>query len=165
MERIDPRLLAVLGAAFISVSAIFVSLSGAAAGTAAFFRCALALPVLLPLALLERRRTAPRRRTGADLLAGALLGGDLVLWGASIAAVGAGVATVLVNVQVVVLPLLALAATGSGPRGASRSRSPSCSAASRSRAASPTPARAARTRCAASRTGRARACCTPGTCS
>lgn len=115
VERIDPRLLAVLGAAFISVSAIFVSLSGAAAGTAAFFRCALALPVLLPLALRERRRTAPRRRTGADLLAGALLGGDLVLWGASIAAVGAGVATVLVNVQVIVLPLLALAATGERP--------------------------------------------------
>ncbi|MDL4776375.1 MULTISPECIES: DMT family transporter [Thermomonosporaceae] len=115
MERIDPRILLVAGAACLSVSAIFVSLSGVSAGTAALFRCALALPVLLPLFLWERRRSERGRRHGADLLAGLLLGADLVLWGASITLVGAGIATVLVNVQVIVLPLLALAAFGERP--------------------------------------------------
>ncbi|TDD88030.1 DMT family transporter [Actinomadura rubrisoli] len=115
MRRIDPRLLLIAGAAFISVSAIFVRLSGVSSGTAALFRCALALPLLLPLAARERRRAGPRRRQGVDVAAGLLLGVDLVLWGASIGEVGAGIATVLVNVQVVVVPLLALAAFGERP--------------------------------------------------
>ncbi|GAA4290957.1 hypothetical protein GCM10023178_63880 [Actinomadura luteofluorescens] len=95
MRRIDPRLLLIAGAAFISVSAILFRLSGVSSGTAAFFRCALALPVLVPLALWERRRTGPRRRAGVDVIAGLLLGADFVLWGASIDGVGAGIATVL----------------------------------------------------------------------
>ncbi|WP_372492428.1 DMT family transporter [Actinomadura litoris] len=115
MRTIDPRLLLVAGAAFISVSAILVALSGVSAGTAALFRCALALPVLAPLALRERRRAGPRRRRGVDVAAGLLLGADLVLWGAAIGEVGAGVATVLVSVQVVVVPLLALAVHGERP--------------------------------------------------
>ncbi|TDD85762.1 DMT family transporter [Actinomadura darangshiensis] len=105
----DPRLLVIAGAAFISVSAILFRLSGVSAGTAAFFRCALALPVLVPLARWERHRAGPRRRAGVDVAAGLLLGVDLVLWGASIDRVGAGIGTVLVNVQVVVVPLLAFA--------------------------------------------------------
>ncbi|WP_433323763.1 DMT family transporter [Spirillospora sp. CA-294931] len=105
MERIDPRLLAIAGAAFLSLSAIFVRVSGVEAGTAAFYRCLLALPILIPLALREK---GGRRRPGLDLLAGAFLGLDLVFWGEAINRVGAGMATVLVNVQVVVLPLLAL---------------------------------------------------------
>jgi drug/metabolite transporter (DMT)-like permease len=111
----DPRLLAIAGAAFISVSAILFRLSGVSSGTAAFFRCALALPVLAPLALWEWRRSGPRRRAAVDVAAGLLLGADLVLWGASIDRVGAGIATVLVNVQVVVVPLLALAFFGERP--------------------------------------------------
>ncbi|GGV28057.1 hypothetical protein GCM10010182_58740 [Actinomadura cremea] len=109
MRTIDPRLLAIAGAAFISASAILFELSGVSSGTGAFFRCALALPVLLALAHRERRRAGPGRGGGLDVLAGALLGADLVLWGAAIDRVGAGIATVLVNVQVVVVPLLALA--------------------------------------------------------
>ncbi|MFD4998851.1 DMT family transporter [Streptomyces buecherae] len=106
----NPRLLAVAGAACISVSAMLVRLSATSPETAAFFRCALALPLLLPLALRERRRLGPRpaRHAGIDLLAGVLLGADLVLWGASIPELGAGIATVIVNVQVVIVPLLAL---------------------------------------------------------
>ncbi|MFE6779895.1 DMT family transporter [Streptomyces sp. NPDC057702] len=106
----DPRLLAVAGAGCISVSAILVRLAETSPTTAAFFRCALALPLLLPLALRERRRLGPRpaRHTGVDLAAGLFLGADLVLWGASIPELGAGIATVVVNVQVVIVPLLAL---------------------------------------------------------
>ncbi|MEU9840370.1 DMT family transporter [Actinomadura sp. NPDC048032] len=115
MRRIDPRLLLVSGAAFISASAILFRLSGVSPGTAAFFRCALALPVLALLARWERRGAGPRRRAGLDVLAGLVLGADFVLWGASIDGVGAGIATVLVNVQVVVVPLLAFAVFGERP--------------------------------------------------
>ncbi len=110
VRRTDPRLQVIAGAAFISASAIFVGLSGVSAATAAFFRCALAVPLLVPLVRWERRRAGPGRGGAAHVAAGLLLGADLVLWGAAIEGVGAGIATVLVNVQVVVVPLLALAA-------------------------------------------------------
>lgn len=102
------------GAACISVSAGFVTLSGADAGTAAFFRCALALVVLVPLAIGEHRGIGPRapRRRSMDLAAGVLLGVDMVCWAASIHEVGAGIATVLINVQVLVFPVLARVFSG-----------------------------------------------------
>jgi drug/metabolite transporter (DMT)-like permease len=77
--------------------------------TAAFYRCAYAVPVLLVLALYERRRygsRGPRSRLLA-WLAGAFFAADLILWHHSIAAVGAGLATVLGNVQVVLVPIAA----------------------------------------------------------
>lgn len=109
----NPGLLVVAAAATLSVSALFVKLSGVTTSTAAFYRCALALPVLAPLAWREIRALGARsaRWVGLDLLAGAFLGADLVLWGESIATVGAGIATVVNNVQVLVLPLLAFAIT------------------------------------------------------
>lgn len=110
LDDMDARLLAALGAGFISLSAIFTKLAGTSAGTAAFFRCALALLVLLPLALRERGRWHL-----PDLLAGLLLGADFVLWGHAIGDVGAGIATVAVNVQVLVVPLLALLVSGERP--------------------------------------------------
>jgi drug/metabolite transporter (DMT)-like permease len=80
-----------------------VTLSGADAVTTAFFRCALALPVLAPLALWEQRRLGrrPLRSRVAAMVAGLFLAIDLVLWNHVIADVGAGVATVLGNLQVV----------------------------------------------------------------
>ncbi|WP_262402439.1 EamA family transporter [Actinomadura sp. CNU-125] len=149
MRKIDPRLLAIAGAAFISVSAILFRLSGVSSGTGAFFRCALAMPVLLALALRERRRRGRAAGGGLDVLAGVLLGVDLVLWGASIGLVGAGIATVLVNVQVVVVPLLAAAVFRERPSRTSRRPPVRCSRAWRSRAVSPTTGRRPPTRCAA----------------
>lgn len=91
-----------LGAATISSSAVLVTLSGASAVSTAFFRCALALPLLAALAVLERKRLGPRPlaqrlRAGG---AGLFLAVDLILWAHAIADVGAGVATVLGNLQV-----------------------------------------------------------------
>jgi drug/metabolite transporter (DMT)-like permease len=97
-----PVLTAVLGAACISSSAILVTLAHVGDVTTAFFRCALALPILVPLAVLEQRRLGPRplssRRNA--IIAGLFLAVDLVLWNHAIADVGAGVATVLGNLQV-----------------------------------------------------------------
>ncbi len=118
---VDPRLLAVGGSLCIALSPILIALSGTSPGTATVFRCVLALPVLVPLGLLERRR---RRRAPAEVggathgrpwfivIGGLLLGLDMTLWTGAIHAVGAGVSTVLVNVQVVILPLLAFLVIG-----------------------------------------------------
>jgi drug/metabolite transporter (DMT)-like permease len=94
-----PMLSAVLGAACISSSAILVTLARTDAVTTAFFRCALALPVLVPLAVAEQRRLGRRslRSRVSAVIAGLFLAVDLVLWNHAIADVGAGVATVLGN--------------------------------------------------------------------
>ncbi|GAA1944907.1 DMT family transporter [Amycolatopsis minnesotensis] len=114
VESADPRLLAVAGGLCVSASSLLVKLSGTSAGTSVFFRCLLALPLLIPLALAERRREG-RQPVLLPLIAGALLGVDLVCWAEAIGAVGAGIATVLVAVQVVIVPGLAFAFLGERP--------------------------------------------------
>lgn len=118
LGRINPVFPALFGAACISSSAIVVRLAATEAGTTAFYRCALALPLLYPLAFFEARRKGvrpPRRRLGAGL-AGAFLGVDLVLWTHAIYDVGAGVATVLGNLQVLLVTLAAWAVFRERPR-------------------------------------------------
>ena len=107
--RRRPVLRAVLGASFISCSAITVTLAHTGDVTVAFYRTALALVALIPLALLEQRRRGPRPRACRlqAVLAGLFLSVDLVLWNHSIADVGAGVATVLGNLQVLFVAVLA----------------------------------------------------------
>jgi len=51
-----PVLRATLGAACISSSAILVTLAHTGAATAAFYRCLLALPVLIPLVYVLMRK-------------------------------------------------------------------------------------------------------------
>lgn len=104
-----PALRAGLGAACISASAILVTLANMGPATTAFYRCALALPALIPLAVIEQRRRGPRplQTRLYALLAGLFLSVDLVLWNHSIADIGAGVATVLGNLQVLFVALLA----------------------------------------------------------
>ena len=66
------RLAALLGAITIAFSSILVRLSHASPSTAAIFRCAYALPVLLLLAWREDRRHG--RRTWAERRAGLAAG-------------------------------------------------------------------------------------------
>ncbi|RSN29514.1 EamA/RhaT family transporter [Amycolatopsis sp. WAC 01416] len=112
----DPRVQGVLGALSIALSAPLVALSGVSSTTATFFRCLFALPILVLLARSRERGHRPspaaRRR---HVLAGVLLGIDMVLWSEAILAVGAGVATALVNVQVVLVPLAGLLWFGERP--------------------------------------------------
>ena len=106
-----PLLLAGLGAGCISASAILVKLADMPPASTAFFRCFLALPVLVALAGLERRRRGPRlgAARGGAFVAGLCLAVDLVLWNHAIAEVGAGIATVLGNLQVLFVALAAWA--------------------------------------------------------
>jgi drug/metabolite transporter (DMT)-like permease len=107
----------VLGALVIAFSAILVRLAEVSPSTAAFFRCAYALPVLAVLAWREDRRLGPRPLRQRMLLwaAGVLFAADLTFWHHSIEAVGAGLATVLANTQVVMVGLLAWVTLGERP--------------------------------------------------
>ncbi len=106
-----PVLAGILGALVIAFSAILVRLAEVSPSTAAFFRCAYALPVLALLAWLEHRRYGPRPARDRVLAVGAgvFLAADLTLWHHAIEAVGAGLSTVLGNVQVILVGLLAWA--------------------------------------------------------
>jgi drug/metabolite transporter (DMT)-like permease len=98
----SPLVLAGLGAASISASAVLIKLADTGPATAAFYRCLLALPLLIALAVLEQRKRGPRQAAARRraFVAGLFLAVDLVLWNHAIAEVGAGVATVLGNLQV-----------------------------------------------------------------
>jgi drug/metabolite transporter (DMT)-like permease len=112
-----PVLAGALGAFVIAFSAILVRLAEVSPSTAAFFRCAYALPVLGALAAMERRRYGARSRHDRLLAVGAgvWFAADLTFWHHSIEAVGAGLATVLANVQVVLVGLIAWAWLGERP--------------------------------------------------
>ena len=106
-----PVPLAVAGAVFIAFSGILVRLADTPPSTAAVYRCVYALPLLALLAAWERRRygARPLRQRSLAWIAGLLFAVDLVAWHHCIAAVGAGLATVLGNIQVVVVALAAWA--------------------------------------------------------
>ncbi len=112
-----PVLTAILGALTIAGSAVLVSLADVPPSTAAFFRCAYALPPLALLAWYERRRYGPRAAGQSRLawIAGAFFAADLIMWHHAISQVGAGLATVLGNTQVVVVPLAAWLFLGERP--------------------------------------------------
>lgn len=101
----------------IAFSAILVKLAEVSPSTAAFFRCAYALPLLGLLAWFERRRYGrrPARERWIALGAGVFFAADLLFWHHAIAAVGAGLGTVLANVQVVFVGAIAWIWLGERP--------------------------------------------------
>ena len=111
-----PVVIALAGALTIAFSAILVRLAEVSPETAAFFRCAYAVPVLGALTWWERRRLGPQRaRHGLLAVAGVFFAADLVFWHYAIADVGAGLATVLGNLQVVLVAFVAWATLGERP--------------------------------------------------
>ncbi|NUO99802.1 MAG: DMT family transporter [Nonomuraea sp.] len=104
-------LIAIAGALIISTSAPLVRLSGVSPATSALFRCAYAVPPMLVLAWLERRKLGPLPFRGAVLawIAGVVFALDLLFWHQSIKLVGAGLATVLGNLQVFIVAFAAWA--------------------------------------------------------
>jgi drug/metabolite transporter (DMT)-like permease len=117
-RRINPVLPTLLGAVCISSSAIVSRLADTSPGTTSFYRCVLALPVLIGLSILEQRRhgSRPIRNRVLATVAGMFLGIDLVLWTHAIYDVGAGIATVLANLQVVFVTVIAWAVMRERPR-------------------------------------------------
>lgn len=105
---IDPRTAVIIGSLFISMTGVFVDMSGVSPSTSTAFRCLLALPFLALLALLEIRRQGwiPWRTAGFHFLAGAALGIDFALWTQAMHLIGTGMATVITNVQVVLVPAI-----------------------------------------------------------
>jgi drug/metabolite transporter (DMT)-like permease len=112
-----PGLLAIAGALAIAFSAILVRLADVEPSTAAFWRCAYALPFLAPLAWWERRQFGPRDWGQRRLawLAGLFFAADLIFWHHAIAAVGAGLGTVLANTQLILVGFAAWAILGEKP--------------------------------------------------
>lgn len=110
-------LVAIAGALIISTSGPLVRLSDVSPATSALFRCAYAVPPMVVLAWLERRRLGPLRGRPRALAwaAGLLFALDLLLWHHSIDYVGAGLATVLGNLQVFIVAFAAWAVFGERP--------------------------------------------------
>ena len=116
-----PVAAAAAGAVCISSSAVLMKLASTASpSVVALGRCAFALPVLGALALRERRRGGgttpmPSRSRWLARLAGVFLAADLILWSHTIAAIGAGLGTVVGNLEVLIIALLAWLVLGERP--------------------------------------------------
>ena len=96
--------LVIAGALFISLSPVFVVLSGVSASASAFYRMALSLPALLFLLFLTGGKLwLGIRQCGIALLASIFYTLDLTCWHQSILLLGPGLATILGNFQVFVL--------------------------------------------------------------
>jgi drug/metabolite transporter (DMT)-like permease len=109
--------MALLGALTIAFSAILVHQADVHPATAAFYRCAYAVPLLGLLAWREQRRHGPRAagQQRYALIAGLFFAADLIFWHQAIGDVGAGLATVLGNLQVVIVPFVAWAVLHEAP--------------------------------------------------
>ena len=112
-----PRLAAFLGATCIAFSGILYSWAAVSPSTGTLFRALFGLPLLGLVAWLEHRRLGPlpARTVRLALLAGVFFAGDLTFWHHAIAAVGAGLATVLGNLQVLIVGVVAWLAFGERP--------------------------------------------------
>jgi drug/metabolite transporter (DMT)-like permease len=114
VEGLAPLSGALAGVLCISFSGILVRLSDVPPVLSALWRTLFASAFLLALSGLRRER-------GSDLLAplpllaGALLGADLLAWHGSIIRIGAGLATVLPNLQVIGVGLLSMLLFGERP--------------------------------------------------
>ena len=112
-----PVTTAVLGAACIASSGVLVRLADATPVTVAVFRCLYALPLLGALNHLESRRGGrlDLRSRRLAWIAGVFFALDLIFWHHAIAAVGAGLATVLGNLQVLIVGFAAWALLSERP--------------------------------------------------
>ena len=109
-------LAAVAGAVAISFSAILYALADVSPSTGGFFRLFYALPVLFILWWVRRDQDQrPPRRRMLAVLAGVLLGLDILVWHISIEYIGAGLSTLIANSQVVVVALVAWFFQGEKP--------------------------------------------------
>ncbi|MGH2749022.1 MAG: DMT family transporter [Actinomycetota bacterium] len=112
-----PLLTAAAGAMCIASSGVLVRLAATTPVTVAVYRCLYALPFLGVIAFVERGRfqALPLKARRLAWVAGAFFALDLIFWHNAIAAVGAGLATVLGNLQVLVVGFAAWALLSEKP--------------------------------------------------
>jgi drug/metabolite transporter (DMT)-like permease len=106
----SPALVALLtGAAFIGLSPIWVRVADVGPTASAFWRVALAVPVLwIVLAFLGSDRSPPLRvEWKAYLAAGAAFAGDMAFWHSSIKYTSVANSTLLANLAAIFVPLAA----------------------------------------------------------
>ncbi len=102
------RLIALLGVAGISFSAIFVALAGTSPSTSAFLRMLYALPALALITMFQRNRTRPGRRAlRLAVSAGVVFALNITVWHYNIDLIGTGLSTVMGNAQIVFIGLIA----------------------------------------------------------
>lgn len=108
---------ALIGAVMIAFSGILYLNAEVSPSTGTVYRALFGLPLLVVVALAERRRFGPlpgrARRLAA--VAGIFFAGDLLFWHHAIEAVGAGLATVLGNLQVLIVGAVAFVVFGERP--------------------------------------------------
>lgn len=116
-----------LGGGLISFSGVWIRLADVEPLRSAFLRGAYALPLLLVILAVDRRRTKARARAAGrpatarwllplGVVSGLFLGLDLIAWHASLAIVGAGLGTVFPNLQVVFVGLASMVLFHERPR-------------------------------------------------
>lgn len=106
-----------LGATCIALSPIFVRLSETGPTASAFWRTALALPILWPLFFIqgESRPKAPAGSSTLLLAAGLAFAGDLAFWHAAIGLTSVANSTLLANLASIFVTLAAWALLGQRP--------------------------------------------------
>ena len=110
------RLVATLGVAGISFSAIFVALASVPPSTAAFFRMAYALPFLFVLAIPGGLLKGMNRKAMVySLGAGVIFALNITTWHYNIEILGTGLSTVMGNAQVIFIGVLAWLLYGERP--------------------------------------------------
>lgn len=102
------RLIALLGVAGISFSAIFVGLAEVSPSTSAFLRMLYALPPLAVITFIQRHRGRLDRRTLRLAISGGVVFAlNITVWHYNIDLIGAGLSTVMGNAQIVFIGLIA----------------------------------------------------------
>ncbi len=112
-----PRMAALIGALCIAFSGVFYLYADVSPATGTVYRAFFGLPLLVLVAVLERRRFGPlpMRSVRLAAFAGIFFAGDLLFWHHAIEAVGAGLATVLGNLQVIIVGVVAWLLYGERP--------------------------------------------------
>lgn len=109
------RLIALLGVAGISFSAIFVGLAAVSPSTSAFLRMFYAVPFLAAIALYRRGPRLDRGTLLFAIAAGTVFALNITVWHYNINLIGAGLSTVMGNAQIVFIGLVAWLLFGERP--------------------------------------------------
>ncbi|AHY46519.1 EamA-like transporter family [Rubrobacter radiotolerans] len=102
----------VVGVIAVGASAVLIRLADAPPVAVAFWRCALGVGMLLPVALLRRERFPKGRTLGIALLSGVALGGHFGFWISSLEHTSVAASVVLVSCSPVFVAALAFALFG-----------------------------------------------------